>query len=62
MAQYERSIKIAFDKLSGEILEADDVFDKKKEAFEVRRQFHKDEVELYCCECHQKLEVSTSKY
>ena len=62
MARYERSIKIAFDKLSGEILEADDVFDKKKEAFEVRRQFHKDEVELYCCECHQKLEVSTSKY
>jgi len=62
MARYERSIKIGFDKLSGEILEADDVFDKKKAAFEVRRQFHKDEFELYCCECHQKLEVSTSKY
>lgn len=62
MGRYERSIKIAFDKVSGEILKADDVFDNKKEAFAVRRQFHKDEVELSCCECEQKLNVSTSKY
>ncbi|MBC8486867.1 MAG: hypothetical protein H8D45_12605 [Bacteroidetes bacterium] len=62
MGCYERSIKIAFDKLSGEILEADKVFDNKKDAFAVRRQFHKNEVELYCCECEQKLNVSTSKY
>ncbi|MDP2336271.1 MAG: DUF6035 family protein [Bacteroidota bacterium] len=62
MGHYERSIKIAFDKLSGEILEADEVFDIKKDAFAIRRQFHKNEVELYCCECEQKLNVSTSKY
>ena len=59
---YERSIKIAFDKLSGEILEADDVFEITKDAFAIRKQFHMDEVELYCCECDQKLFVSTSKY
>lgn len=43
-------------------MEADSVFEKKKDAFEIRRQFHTDEVQLYCCECHQKLNVSTSKY
>jgi len=31
----DRTIKIAFDKLSGEILDADVVFDKKIEAFEI---------------------------
>ncbi|MEO9851889.1 MAG: DUF6035 family protein [Reichenbachiella sp.] len=62
MARFERSIKIAFDKLSGEILKADEVFEKPKDAFAVRRQFHKNDVELYCCECEQKLNVSTSKY
>src|SRR5215204_3230552 len=62
MERYERAIRIAFDLISGEVLEADEVFDKKKDAFELRRQFNMDEVQLYCCECHQKLNVSTSKY
>lgn len=59
---FERTIKEAFDKLSGEILKADDVFDDTKDAFLIRKQFHKDEIELYCLECQQKLNVSTSKY
>lgn len=59
---FQRSIKVAFDKTSGEILEADDVFDTAKNSFELRRQYHRDEVELYCCECDQKLNVSSSKY
>ena len=58
----ERKIQIAFDKISGEILKADEIFDDKKDGFVVRKQFHKNEVELYCCECEQKLNVSTSKY
>jgi hypothetical protein len=62
MSGYGRSIKVAFDKLSGEILDADDVFEITKDAFAIREQFHMDEVELYCCECDQKLFVSTSKY
>lgn len=62
MGRFERSIKIAFDKISGEVLEADQVFDSQKDGFQVRRQFNRDEIELYCCECHQKLDVSTSKY
>ena len=62
MRQFERSIKKALDKLSGEILEADDVFKAQKDAFEIRTQFHTNEVELYCLECFQKLNVSTSKY
>ncbi len=62
MKQFERSIKKAFDKKSGEILEADDIFKAGKEAFDVRTQFHTDQIELYCLECFQKLNVSTSKY
>lgn len=58
---FERTIKVAFDKISGEILEANEIFETAKSGFEVRKQFHKDEVELYCCECTQKLNVSTSK-
>lgn len=58
---FERTIKVAFDKISGEILEANEVFETTKSSFEIRKQFHKDEVELYCCECSQKLEVSGSK-
>jgi len=59
---HERSIREAFDKVSGEILKADEVFDDTKDAFKVRKQFHKNEIELNCCECDQKLNVSTSKY
>ena len=59
---YERSIKEAFDKISGEILKADEIFDNAKDAFKVRKKFHKDKIELFCCECEQKLNVSTSKY
>lgn len=62
MARYERSIRIAFDKISGEVLEADEVFKSAKPGFEIRKQFHTDELDLFCCECHQELGVSTSKY
>ena len=62
MGNYERLIKIAFDKISGEILNADEIFYNKKDAFLIRRQFHEDKVELYCCECEQRLHVSTSKH
>ena len=62
MKPFERSIKKAFDKVSGEILEADDIFKNQKDAFVIRTQFHTNEVELYCLECSQKLNVSTSKY
>lgn len=59
--KYERSIKLAFDKFTGEIIDADEVFKESKNAFEIRRQFHTDKIELYCCECEQRLNVSTSK-
>lgn len=62
MKYFERSIKIALDKLSGEILEADEVFDDKKDAFAIRKKFHRNEIDPYCCECEQKLNISTSKY
>lgn len=62
MGQYDRSIKIAFDKTSGEILDADEVFDIKTDAFEIRRRYHEKNLVLSCCECEQDLMVSGSKY
>lgn len=62
MARYERSIKIAFDKISGEILDADEVFDVTKDAFQIRKKYHKKDFMLSCCECEQDLIVSDSKY
>ncbi len=59
---FERSIKVAFDKISGQVLEAKEIFKESKPGFEVRRQFHKNDVDLYCCECEQPLNISGSKY
>lgn len=62
MGRYDRSIKIAYDKTSGEILEADEVFDIKTDAFEIRKKYHEKNLILSCCECEQDLMVSGSKY
>ena len=62
MAQYERSIKVAFDKVSGEILDAEEVFDTKKNAFDIRKQYHEGKINLSCRECEQDLAISGSKY
>ena len=62
MGRYDRSIKIAFDKASGEILDADEVFDITKDAFEIRKKYHEKNLILSCCECEQDLMVSGSKY
>lgn len=62
MSRKVRSIKIAFDKLTGEILDADVVFGKKTNDFEIRKQFHEKKILLSCCECEQDLNISDSKY
>lgn len=62
MGRFARSIKIAFDKESGELLDADEVFDQKKDAFVVRKQYHEKQLRLSCCECEQDLSISGSKY
>jgi len=62
MGRYDRSIKIAFDKTSGEILDADEVFDIAKDAFAIRKKYHEKNLILSCCECEQDLMVSGSKY
>ena len=61
MARIDRSIKIAFDKSTGEILHADELFDDKKEGFVLRKQFHEKKLMLTCCECGQDLNISGSK-
>ena len=62
MSRYERSIKLALDKSTGEILKANEVFEKAKDAFSVRRKYHEGELQLSCCECEQDLMISASKF
>jgi len=62
MSRFERSIKLAFDKTSGEILEADKEFSETKDAFQIRRRYHENKLNLSCCECEQDLIVSGSKF
>ena len=62
MGQFERSIKIAVDQSTGEIVNADEIFDKKKDAFVIRKQYNYKEQKFCCCECGQELVVSDSKY
>jgi competence CoiA-like predicted nuclease len=62
MGQIERSIKIAVDQSTGEIVKADDIFDEKKDAFAIRKQYNYKEQKFCCCECGQDLIVSDSKY
>jgi len=59
---YERSIKLAFDLVSQTTLDADTEFQKAKNGFEIRRQSNHDEINLVCCQCSQRLNISTSKY
>ncbi len=62
MGQYERSINIAFDKLSGQILDADEVFNKNNDPFSTRKKYNNKELTLSCLECDQDLIISDSKY
>lgn len=58
---YERSIIEALDITSGEVLTADEVFKITKEAFALRTKSAKKEIDLYCLECQQQLNISGSK-
>lgn len=60
MSRYERLIKIAVDKLSGEVIDADEIFGNTKDAFEIRRKYHRKEFVPICWECDQDLTVPTS--
>ncbi len=43
-------------------MEGDDIFDTAKNSFEIRRRFHREDLDLYCCECEQPLNISGSKH
>jgi competence CoiA-like predicted nuclease len=62
MKAYDRSIKIAVDKLTGELLNADEVFKNRPEGFEYRKEFARDKLDPHCLECDQRLIISTSLY
>jgi competence CoiA-like predicted nuclease len=62
MKAYDRSIKIAIDKLSGDLLNADEIFKNRPEGFEYRKEFARDKLDPHCLECDQRLIIATSLY
>lgn len=63
MVKSERLIKIAFDKSTGELVNASDLFDESKtDSFAVRKEFQDRNVSWNCCECGQDLNISVSRY
>lgn len=63
MARTERLIKIAFDKSTGELVNAADLFDESKvDSFAVRKEFQSGKNPWNCCECGQDLNISVSRY
>ncbi|HHT23310.1 MAG TPA: hypothetical protein GXZ87_08385 [Bacteroidales bacterium] len=62
MSRYDRSIKIVYDNTTRKILEADEIFDNKKDGHKIRLQYHNKEIDFSCYECGQDLIISKSKY
>lgn len=62
MKMFNRSIPIAIDKATGEIIDANEIFSVKKDAFQIRKSFHEKEFDPKCLECDQDLDVSGSKF
>lgn len=59
---YDRSIRLALDKTTGEIIDADDIFDDRLVGFEIRRKYNRDGITPYCLECGNQYSISSSKY
>lgn len=59
----DRLINIAKDKNTGEILNANELFDNKKtHSFEIRKEFNEGKIKPICLECEQELTISHSKF
>lgn len=59
---HERSIKYGLNKITGEQLDADEIFSNTKEAFALKKQFITERQVIHCRECDQELFITTSKY
>ncbi|ELY2011094.1 hypothetical protein SL057_002151 [Flavobacterium psychrophilum] len=58
---YERSIKFALDKTTGQIIDADEVFYDRLIGFDLRKKYNRDEITPFCLECENQYSVSSSK-
>lgn len=57
---FERTIKSAIIKETGEIIESDEYFKKKQEGDEIRTEYNRGNITFLCLECRQKLSLSKS--
>ncbi len=57
---FERSIKSAIIKETGEIIESDEYFKNKQEGDEIRTEYNRGNITFLCLECRQKLSLSKS--
>ncbi|MCO6174440.1 DUF6035 family protein [Flavobacterium sp. NRK F10] len=58
----ERAIKFAIDKNTGEIIDADELYDDRLIGFETRKKYNRGEIKPICLECNNKLSVPLSVY
>lgn len=58
----ETTIKYALNKETGEIIDADEVFNNREIGFNYRTEYNREEFVPYCLECDKELTVSSSKY
>lgn len=52
---FERSIKSAIIKETGEIIKSDDYFNNKQDSYKIRAEYNRDNITFLCLECSQKL-------
>ncbi|KAA1242596.1 DUF6035 family protein [Aquimarina sp. RZ0] len=57
---FERSIKSAIIKETGEIIQSDDYFKNKQNGDEIRTEYNRSNITFLCLECKQKLSLSKS--
>ncbi|CAA0252834.1 conserved hypothetical protein [Tenacibaculum maritimum] len=58
---FERSIKSAIIKETGDIIESDEYFKNKQDGDEIRTEYNRGNITFLCLECRQKLSLSKSK-
>lgn len=57
---FERSIKSALIKETGEIIQSDDYFKNKQKGDEIRTEYNRGNITFLCLDCRQKLSLSKS--
>lgn len=62
MGNLDRAIRYAIDTKTGEVLDAEKIFENRLTGYEIRKGYNRDEIFPICLECFNKLVISTSTH